>query len=49
MNNLEEHDLSSRFLVTEVTDLDGDSSKEVQGDDKVDHGGDMSFISISSY
>ena len=46
MNNLEEHGLSSRYL---VKDLDGDSSKEVQNDDGGLNGqGEMSPSSFSS-
>ena len=41
MNNLDKNDVSSRFLVTELTDLDGSSSKEIQDDilldNKVEH------------
>ena len=51
MNNLEENDLDSRLLVTQIADKDGDSSKKNEGnflvDDKVKNGVDMNSTSIS--
>ncbi|NRB44986.1 MAG: Flp pilus assembly complex ATPase component TadA, partial [Verrucomicrobiales bacterium] len=51
MNNLDKNDVSSRFLVTELTDLDGSSSKEIQDDilldNKVEHEINMNPESVS--